>query len=385
MPRYNISHPYRGAASVLLAAMLLLAITACQTQSTRPVAKVGLSAPVSGFDESVGYSVVGGVRMAIEDRNLRSGISGYSAELVSLDDANEAAAAARRAQVMTVDTDVMGVLGGFDNASARVSSAAFSAAQLPFVAVAGGEPGIGAGQWSFRMAATDSDTGRLAGEFAAGPLAAGRIAIISDAQTENSALAEAFKAAAEAGGAKIVQQTQIKQWQVDFADAVREVAAATPDVIFFSGRAAEAGEFIKQMRAAGLTATFLGGPAVDDPRLAQIAGPAVDGAYYVSAGFPLSQVKDAALRDRIEQASLRPPGPYTVLAYDATNLMLDALARAIKTKHYPTRGGVAAALRSAKYTGVSGEITFDEQGNRRNPPLGIYKISGQTYPGNPVP
>ena len=367
---------------ILVVAAVLLAITACQAVGTRPVIKIGLTAPFSGFDESVGYSVIGAVRQAIDERNQAGGVAGYSVELVALDDANQPQNAAQRAQEMIIDPAVMGVLGGFDGPAAAAAGAAHAGSGMPFVALSGDDTETaGEGQRSLRLTAQDSDAGRLAGEFAAQTLAARRVAIVSDQAAGQDALGDAFAAAVQAGGAAVVDRTQIERWQLDFAGAIRQVSAAAPDLIFFAGRAAEAGEFLKQARTAGVQATFLGGPGMDDPRLLQIAGPAAQGTYYVSTGLPLSQVRDEAQRANLTQASLRSPGPYTALAYDGASILLDALAQAITASGKPSRAAVAQALGATMHRGLTGDFAFDEQGNRLAAPLSIYRMTGDTYPG----
>ncbi len=101
---------------MLLAGLVAIAVAAssCGVGGTRPIVKIGLTAPFTGFDESIGYSVIGVVRLAVRERNLSGGVAGYSVELAALDDANDPATAAQRAREMVVDPAVMAVLGGFD-------------------------------------------------------------------------------------------------------------------------------------------------------------------------------------------------------------------------------------------------------------------------------
>jgi len=360
-----------------------LLLAACQLSGPRPIIKIGLSAPFIGFDESVGYSVIGAVRLAIRERNLAGGVAGYSVELVALDDGNEADVAAQRAREMIIDPLVMAVLGGFDGPAALSAATEYEQAGMPFVALTGAdvltERGFGA---VFRLIGRDSEAGARGGRFATVSLGARRIAVVSEQVPYRDALTAAFVTAATAGGAAIVHRETIRRWQLDFADAIARIAASSPDLVFFAGRAAEAGELLKQMREAGVSVSFLGGPGTDDPRLTQIAGATARGAYYVSLALPLNQVSDAAARDRLAAASVRPAGPYTVLAYDGTQLLLDALGRAIKAKGKPSRAAVAEVLRSTVgWRGLSGAIAFDERGNREDAPLGVYVLDDGLHPG----
>jgi branched-chain amino acid transport system substrate-binding protein len=359
---------------------LALVVCSCQVGGTRPIVKIGLTAPFTGFDEAVGYSVIGAVRLAVRERNLAGGVAGYSVELVALDDGNEPEMAAQRAREMIIDPAVMAVVGGFDGPAVVAAAAEYERAGMPFVALSGAEA-LSTGSSAFRLVGRESAAGATAGDVVVRALAVRRIAVVSDDAPGQAALVEAFAGAAQAGGAGIVARIQVARWQLDFAPALQQIAAVAPDAVFFAGRAAEAGELLKQMRSAGVKAVFVGGPGVDDARVVQIAGPAAQGVWYVSLGFQLGQVGDADLRERLKQAGLRPAGAYTALAYDATQVVLDALARAIKTGGKPTRQAVAVALQSTRLQGTTGEIAFNQQGDRQLAPLATYVLADGAYPG----
>jgi ABC-type branched-subunit amino acid transport system substrate-binding protein len=56
------------------------------------------------------------------------------------------------------------------------------------------------------------------------------------------------------------------------------------------------------------------------------------------------------------------PGPGSIVAYDATNLLLDAIRADARVNGHPTRAGVARALREVVHRGLLGDIAFDERG-----------------------
>jgi ABC-type branched-subunit amino acid transport system substrate-binding protein len=66
------------------------------------------------------------------------------------------------------------------------------------------------------------------------------------------------------------------------------------------------------------------------------------------------------------------PSFNAVLAYDAANLLFDAIARAAKANGSPTRAGVMETLAHSAYAGLSGPIRFDEQHNRKDAAGWIY-------------
>jgi ABC-type branched-subunit amino acid transport system substrate-binding protein len=61
-----------------------------------------------------------------------------------------------------------------------------------------------------------------------------------------------------------------------------------------------------------------------------------------------------------------------VLAYDATRLLLDAIARDVTQNNTATRGGVAEALAHAEFSGLTGTIQFDADRERLDAPSWTY-------------
>ena len=170
-------------------------------------------------------------------------MGGYSVELVALDDANLAGDAAQRAREMIIDPAIMAVLGGFDGAAAQSAAAEYAAAGMPFVTLSSSDAA------EHRSPPDGNGQRGGAARRAASPrrhLGARRLVMLSEAAAGADPLGDAFADAAQAGGAA-VSRIPIDRWQLDFSNVITGVQAAAPDLVFFAGRAAEAGELLKQM------------------------------------------------------------------------------------------------------------------------------------------
>jgi ABC-type branched-subunit amino acid transport system substrate-binding protein len=113
--------------------------------------------------------------------------------------------------------------------------------------------------------------------------------------------------------------------------------------------------------------TFRLGPSqtVLRERAAACAGCAVFDAPELSA-LPAAQT---ALAD-FTALSLGPqPTRGSIIAYDSTRLLIDAVTRDIRQNGTPTRAGVLAALRDSDFAGMLGRLTFDDQGVWREAPV----------------
>lgn len=66
------------------------------------------------------------------------------------------------------------------------------------------------------------------------------------------------------------------------------------------------------------------------------------------------------------------PTPRSVVAYDATHVLLEAIRLDAQAHGKPTREGVADALRRVNYDGLLGQIRFNEQGVWQDAPVRIH-------------
>ena len=269
----------RDRSLVLLVLALGLALPGCG--GTRPILKIGLSAPFTGWDESMGYEVIHSVRLALRERNQRGGAGGYNIELAALDDRNEPAEAAQQVRELAVDPDILGAVGGLDNEAMLAAAAEVHKAGLPFVIIGGTAAALtdqGYGE-VFRLAPRDEAVAAAAVGFAAQTLQAKRLALVQD--PAEAGLAAAFAAAVANAGMPVIYTGRGAPLAAGLSALVAELRARQADVVLFAGRVSEAGPLLEQSRAAGLRFALLGGPALDDARLGQLAGAGMEPCYAV--------------------------------------------------------------------------------------------------------
>lgn len=89
---------------------------------------------------------------------------------------------------------------------------------------------------------------------------------------------------------------------------------------------------------------------------------------------PVSELQEAqqALKAFTELSLGPPPSPRSIAAYDATNVLLEAIRMDVKAHGVPTRAGVAEAMHKLNYAGLLGTISFNEQGAWEAAPLWVY-------------
>lgn len=305
--------PPRLATGLILG--LLLALLAGCAGSTPPVVKLGLIAPFEELYRDDGYAALHAVRLAVSQRNAAGGVAGRQVALVALNDNGRPEEARQQAVNLGVDRDVLGVVGPLHGVTAGAAGAALAAEGLPWVALASLAPGQQPG--GFTLEASPPYLARQAEQILAAGGVAGPVAVVSDAGAPLDGLAGVVWLGDAAGGAQLAQ------------------------------------------RLAPETA-LVGGPELGSAVFSGRAGAAADGVRWLSAG------PDAASLPADFVAAYRSlagvdPSPQAALAYDAANLLLDAMALAGSQGGALTRAGVLQALvdlGAGGWQGVSGPVAW---------------------------
>lgn len=138
----------------------------------------------------------------------------------------------------------------------------------------------------------------------------------------------------------------------------------------------DAGLIARQARALGIEATLLGADGWDSPKLTEIGGAAVEGAYFTnhySAEDPSPAVR--AFVTDYRRAYGADPDSIAALSYDAARLIADAIRRAGSTEGKRVRDALAT---TKDFPGVTGKITMDADRNPVKPAM-ILKIEGGKF------
>jgi branched-chain amino acid transport system substrate-binding protein len=345
--------------------------------STKPVVKIGLVAPFEGLYRQLGYEVLYAVKLAVRERNAAGGVSGHKVELVALDDGNDPAQAPLQARKMIVDPDVMGVIGHFSDEATLAAVDEYHRVGLALITQVAADAVTERGYPEvFRLYARNELLGMEAARYVVKELGMRRLAILRgrddpSGRASGRSLAEAFLKTAELLGATVVLDTDAGEqaW-------LAALKAASPELIFFSGGAVEGAELITQVQEAGIEAIFMGGSGLDSPYVAQVGGEAVRGTLYITAAPRIEElVNSGDFVTGYQALAGRLPGPQAIMAYDATRVLLEALARAIECQGRPTRDGIVAELSTLQdYSGLIGAITFNDKGDLVAPKTYVYRI-----------
>jgi branched-chain amino acid transport system substrate-binding protein len=154
------------------------------------------------------------------------------------------------------------------------------------------------------------------------------------------------------------------------------------DTVVYAGDPALGGRLAKQLHDGGVEVTFVGAWGADDERFLDLAGGAGQGALVVTTRSHPTWEPAAAGFTTAYRLAHHPagPGPYAAEAYDAAGVLLRAV-----TAGEVTRAGVEGHVDNLQWTGITGPITFDDEG-RRELTLRLAEVQGGRFvPAGAVP
>lgn len=340
--------------------------------------KIGFFGALTGPQATFALSGKNGARLAVEEINQAGGTLGTRIELVVEDDRNEPSEAASAVSKLITRDHVVALIG--ENASSRSLAAAPIAQsyRVPMISPSSTNVEVTKkGDYIFRVCFIDSYQGRALASFARETLHAQTAAVLVDARSDYSVgLAAAFRDAFTAGGGRIVAELKYSEGDSDFSAQLTAIRPSGPGVLFVPGYYTDAGLIARQARALGIDAILIGADGWDSPKMTEIGGAAVEGAY-LSNHYSVEDPSPAVVRfvSRYHKVYGADPDSIAALSYDAVRLVTDAMRRAGSTESKRVRDALAS---TKDFDGVTGKITMDVDRNPVKPAV-ILKIEGGKF------
>lgn len=358
----------QGAAFALAAVFLTAPLGAADEVS------LGLVAPLTGDQAYIGVGMMQGVQIAIEDANVQGPVFGASKlRLIALDDQHNPTQAVLAANKLVSDPSVLGVVGHFNSSCTKAASSIYYEARLAQVSPASTNPDISKQGFDtfFRVCATDDVQGPAAADFMKNELKIDRVAIIDDQTTYGKGLADQFEKTFKALGGTVIRRDGITQGEKDYMPLLTRIRAVNPPAVFFGGVYPELALLLRQSRKVGLKSLWMGGDAIYNAVLVELAGDAAEGVYATMLGVDphaLPEARDFVTRYEARYGEI---GAFSAYGYDAANVIIAAMRRAGKAD----REAVLAEVRKTKdFPGILGPVNFDERGDAVGKSLGVFKV-----------
>ncbi len=362
---------------LVLQAAVLAALSAGAAQAD-DVIRIGHVAATSGAIAHLGKDNENGARMAVDELNVKGVlIAGkrYKVVLQAEDDAGDPKQGTTVAQKL-VDAKVNGVVGHENSGTTIPASRLYSDAGIPQISPSASNPKYTRQGYktAFRNIANDEQLGAALARYAVRNGKAKQIAVIDDRTAYGKGLADEFIKNVKSGGAgaRIVSQQFTSDKASDFSAILTAIKATKPDLIFFGGMDAVAGPMLRQMKALGIKANFMGGDGMCSDSVPRLAGDAMADGQVICAeagGVEAAQQKGM---DDFRVAYRKKFGidvlTYAPYAYDAVLTMVDAMQQAGSANP----AVYLPVLAKIRHKGVTGTVAFDARGDVQDGVLTIY-------------
>ncbi|HWI61180.1 MAG TPA: branched-chain amino acid ABC transporter substrate-binding protein [Symbiobacteriaceae bacterium] len=336
---------------------------------------IGAGVPVTGSEAKMGKDMTQAMQMAIDEINAKGGVLNRKLKMEVQDDPCEAQQAVAGANKL-VSLNVVAAISGYCSSSFLPTEKIYSDAKIGVVVPAANA--VSLTQQKFPninlMNPTNMDQARIAADYIVNTWKAKKVAIIHDNSPFAKELGDLTRDNLK-GKAEVVAYEAVTKGEKDFSATLTAIKAKAPDAIYWTAYYAEGGLIIKQARSLGITAKIMVGDGSNDPSLIETAGAAA--AEGVANTTTPSAGDFEGTKSWIPQykAKYGEPGPYSAQAYDATYIIAEAIKKAGKVE----REAVMKALRTVTYTGLTGKVSFNENGNRNDGYFLVQEVKGGKF------
>jgi branched-chain amino acid transport system substrate-binding protein len=349
-------------------------LSACSSKSSDDggkVIKIGVFEPITGENGGGGFQEVLGMRYAnkVYPTVEIDGVT-YDIELVEVDNKSDKTEAVSAAQSL-ISSGVKVVLGSYGSGVSIAAGAFFEEAKIAAIGASCTNPQVTLGNdFYFRVCFLDPFQGTVMANYASQEGAKTAAVITQLGDDYSSGLGSYFVTAFKelAGENAIVSEEQFQTNQTDFKAILTNVKATNPDVIFAPSSIATAPLIIQQARELGITCPIMAGDTWENSSIIENAGEFAEGivlSTFFDDADPATDEASSFIKGfkpyltENKQSEIIPA--VSALGYDAYLVALEAIKQAASTDSVAIRD----ALVNVQIDGVTGSISFDENGDAK--------------------
>ena len=381
-------------ALLLTAAILILCAASCGEKTpagitvTDDTIKIGVFEPTTGENGGGGMQEVLGIRYANSVvPTVTIGGKEYKIELVEVDNQSDKTAAVTAASQLITE-QVVAVLGSYGSGVSIAAGATFESAGVPAIGCSCTNPQVTAGNdFYFRVCFLDPFQGTVMANYAYATKGLKKAYVIyQNGDDYSTGLANYFMKAYQG---ELVGQSTFNTNESDFNAYITAAKAENPDVVFVPSSIQTAGLFIKQAREAGLKCEIMAGDTWENATIIDNAGK--DNCEGVSFSTFFDE-NDSGAADFVkgykaflnsDKSNLTLNGgndtvaAVSALGYDSYMTVIEAL----KSMTGDTVNSVALrdAIAKVNFTGVTGNISFNSDGDANKDTAYIKTMSGGKF------
>ncbi len=337
--------------------------------------KIGHVGPLTGGIAHLGKDNENGARLAVEEANAaKIQIDGKEVKFafVGEDDQADPKVGTTVAQKL-VDAKVAGVVGHLNSGTSIPASDIYNKAGIPVISGSATNPKLTEQGFKtqFRVVGRDDQQGPAIASYLASSNKPKVVAVIDDATAYGEGIANEVEKTLKAASIEVLPREKGTDKTTDWKSVLTKLKGRNPDAVFYGGMDATGGPLVKQARELGMKVVFAFGDGACTDEMNKLAGEAAEGLLCSQAGIPVAAA-DRKFLDAYKKRFNQDPILYAPFTYDATNLLIEAMKKANSAdpaKYLPE-------LAKISFKGATGEISFDQKGDRKDAEMTIFTMKG---------
>ncbi len=354
-------------ALIVAVAMLGLLVAGCSSTPSASDSKeirIGANIEMTGSVANYGKSAFNGIQLAFKEVNAAGGVLGKQIKIIQADNKSEASEATNAMTKLITQDKVSLIMGPITSSNAIAALQVAQDNKIPVITPTGTNAKITVDNgkvrpYVFRSCFIDPFQGIVMANFATKTLNAKTAVIYIDNSSDYSKnLAESFEAQFVKNGGTVIGKEAFLQKDQDFKSTLTKIKALNPETIFIPAYYEEVGKIAKQAREMGISVPFIGTDGWDDPKIAEVAGPAALNNTFFSNHYSSQDVDPNIVKfvEAYKKEYGQEPNAFAALGYDAALMVVDSIKRANSTEPEKIR----EALEKVKdLQVVTGKITLD--------------------------
>ena len=367
---------------------------------------IGVDLPENGAAASGGLSTLNGIKFAVQKAG--NSVEGWQLVLDNKDDAvqgkyNEQQGVTN-VQALVANKQVVGMIGPYNSAVGKAEIPITNPVGLTMISPSNTTPCLtheqepplptcsyhptdlrkGKPNNYFRVVATDDLQGPAMAQFAYETLNVKTVGVLDEKTVFGVGIAGSFDSKFKALGGKTIRDSFDPATTNDWRNYLSRFNDGGAKAVYMGGTDDQkACQPRAQMSGAGLSSwPYLGGDGIQTTQCIDDAQDGAIGLYATTAGADATKVQSA--QSTIQEfkktfTGANDFGAYTMQGYDATNIMIEAIRKALKAGKDPSktdafRAAVRDNVASINYTGVLGQYTFDKGGDTSLKIISVYQV-----------
>ena len=350
-----------GSAFRYLCAFVAMVVMVLACAARDPI-RVGFLGGISGRVADLGIGGRNGATLAVELRNKSGGIGGRSIELIAEDDQQDPELA-KRAVSQLIERKVVAIVGPMTSAMAVVTVPLVNAAQLLMVSPTVTAKALsGLDDHFLRVINSTTEYARKSARYHLSEQANRRVAVALDLRNQayTESWLEDYRKAFESGGGTISDVVSFSSSdETRFAGLTESLLRSRPDGVLILANSVDTALLAQQIRKQNAGVRINTSEWAATERLLELGGKAVEG--IVIAQFidrESQQPSYLAFRKAYLERFGQEPGFAGLTAFDATNVVLDALAAQTSGRTLKQ-----TVLAQKEFAGAQSLVRFDANGD----------------------